>query len=208
MGAVQVQPMSGGRRNTFHPYSCRSPGVSSGLGLTTPFGHLGHLDNGPAPLKNSPMDERLRSTAERALERALGHQRWRVDGEKVIATFAFGGSLAMNATAWEAGATTGIWPWIGSAILALGAAATIALYMADRIRELEVTAILAQSRREQWDADRTDLEFFRALYVRVTFNEKVLRTTYALTWACVALAVLALVAGAAAMLTLPPAGRS
>jgi hypothetical protein len=41
------------------------------------------------------MDERLRSTA----ERALGHQRWRLDGEKVIVTFAFGGSLAMNATA-------------------------------------------------------------------------------------------------------------
>ncbi|WP_454860416.1 hypothetical protein [Promicromonospora soli] len=93
----------------------------------------------------------------------------------------------MNATAWEAGATTGLWPWAGSAILALAAGTTIALYMADRIREPEATAILVQSRREQWDADRTDLEFFRALYVRVAFNENVLRTAYALTWVCVAL---------------------
>jgi hypothetical protein len=200
--------MTGGLRNTIHPYTCRSPGVFSEPCPIVAFGHLGHLDNRPAPLNNSPMDERLRSTAERALERALGHQRWRVDGEKVIVTFAFGGSLAINATAWEAGATTGFWPWTGSAILVLGAIATIALYMADRIREPEVTAILAKSRNEQWDADRTDLEFFRALYIRVTFNEKVLRTTYALTWVCVALAVLALVAGALAMLTLPPAGRS
>ncbi|MFJ3407966.1 hypothetical protein [Promicromonospora sp. NPDC090134] len=153
------------------------------------------------------MDAALRGTAERALERALGHQRWRVDGEKVIATFAFGGSLAINATAWEAGATTGLWPTVGVAILALAGAATVVLYMADRIREPDVTATLARSRREQWDAARTELEFFRALYVRVAFNEHVLRTTYALTWVCVALSVLALVAGSLAMLTLP-AGRA
>ncbi len=147
------------------------------------------------------MDEGFRSTAERALERALGHQRWRVDGEKVVATFAFGGSLAINATAWEAGATTGFWPGVGAAILVLAAVATIVLYMADRIRELDVTAVLAQSRREQWDTVRTELEFFRALYVRVAFNEYVLKTTYALTWVCISLSLLALVAGALAMLT-------
>lgn len=165
-----------------------------------------YLDRGQTAQKNHPMDAGLRTTAERALERALGHQRWRVDGEKVIATFAFGGSLAINATAWEAGATTGLWPTVGAVILALAAIATLTLYLADRIREPEVTAILARSRREQWDADRTDFEFFRALYVRVAFNEHVLRTTYALTWTCVALSVLALVSGSLAMLTLPAGG--
>ncbi|WP_143030457.1 hypothetical protein [Blastococcus aurantiacus] len=115
-------------------------------------------------------------------DRVLARQRAAVDTTKLVSTFATGVAGAVVASALQTGTETSAWDWVASWSLAGAFLLTVAVIVADRLKEPDHSRVLESAALGRWGQGRTLFELRQAALWATYSNEGNVRTVRALMW--------------------------